>query len=804
MIFKKKKAKKIKDLQLTDAEKRRVERLNREYKPTTQNTLRYATLYENEASLFETGLMHVAKNIYSQSISLQDINYMSAQIEDQLKVVKRLEQGVSALHEDNQFHLLIHNKPVGTDRMENALLPVTSDMTEIAREIALEYNDMIVSRNQTKIGFEVNKYVTITTQADDPVQAQKQLTDTLNSYSRSLRQAKVKSTKMDGSQRMQALSEVLRPESFANYSLKDLQMTGKTTKDFVAPRNINFEKKYFEIDDKFGAVYTLRDYPTHLGDHLFKDLLDVGSEMYIALLANPFGTDEVLKKIRSKRGTIETDEIKQIRQGNKDFLPTELSVSKKTAEGKSAADDWEREVTKSDQKIFSAGIYILFIADSLDELELVAKKAKSAVSKNRLTLEVLYSHQEEGLNTILPIGVNFLGNDQQFVRNFTARNVATQVPFTNVDLQSSSLNARYYGQNQETNNMITVDRQTDVNAPTGMALGTTGSGKSFSIKSNEIIPTRLKFPNDKIVIVDPEGEYVDICREFNGQVIDVHPGASTKLNIMEKVDDSLLTDVGDKDYIDPISQKASLLTGVFSRILGDVDSIEFALIDRVTHLVYEKFSDPTLVDWSNLMKAQVEPEAQTLATKLEPFISGSKNIFSEHSNVDMSNNFIVFNLKGIGSDAVLKSFAMLVIQDFMWNMIVEGKKKQTTWFYYDEIQIHFENDYTASYFSNTWARIRKYGANPLGITQLPMTVLSNKYGYAMFKNTEFFILLKIESDDLQQISDALGISESLGEYCADPTDRGTGLIVAGKTIVPFENPIPKNTRLYELCQTDPS
>lgn len=100
------------------------------------------------------------------------------------------------------------------------------------------------------------------------------------------------------------------------------------------------------------------------------------------------------------------------------------------------------------------------------------------------------------------------------------------------------------------------------------------------------------------------------------------------------------------------------------------------MIDRVTHLVYEKFSDPTLVDWSNLMKEQVEPEAQTLATKLEPFISGSKNIFSEHSNVDMSNNFIVFNLKGIGSDAVLKSFAMLVIQDFMWNMIVEGKRNR--------------------------------------------------------------------------------------------------------------------------------
>ena len=79
---------------------------------------------------------------------------------------------------------------------------------------------------------------------------------------------------------------------------------------------------------------------------------------------------------------------------------------------------------------------------------------------------------------------------------------------------------------------------------------------------------------------------MSIFVEFNGQVIDVHPGASTKLNIMEKADDSLLTDVGDKDYIDQ-SLKRPVVDRCVFKDFGDVDSIEFALIDRVTHLVYE-------------------------------------------------------------------------------------------------------------------------------------------------------------------------------------------------------------------------
>ena len=64
----------------------------------------------------------------------------------------------------------------------------------------------------------------------------------------------------------------------------------------------------------------------------------------------------------------------------------------------------------------------------------------------------------------------------------TTANLATQVPFMNVDLKSDSERALYYGQNQLSNNVITVDRKADLNTGSGVVLGSSGSGKSVTVK----------------------------------------------------------------------------------------------------------------------------------------------------------------------------------------------------------------------------------------------------------------------------------------------------------------------------------
>ena len=141
------------------------------------------------------------------------------------------------------------------------------------------------------------------------------------------------------------------------------------------------------------------------------------------------------------------------------------------------------------------------------------------------------------------------------MRDMTTSNIVTQVPFTNVDLQSKSPWAVYYGQNQLSHNSITLDRQRDLNTPSGVILGSSGSGKSVTVKSMEVIPTLLKNIYDRVIIVDPEDEYSDIGREFGAQMIDIYPGSQTHLNLLDLPDmDKLDTEDGD-----PIAQKSSLL-----------------------------------------------------------------------------------------------------------------------------------------------------------------------------------------------------------------------------------------------------
>lgn len=226
----------------------------------------------------------------------------------------------------------------------------------------------------------------------------------------------------------------------------------------------------------------------------------------------------------------------------------------------------------------------------------------TAARKVGVDFQECFYYQEEGLNTILPIGHTFLNVKRRFIRDMTTLNLATQIPFTNVDLKSESDRALYYGQNQLSNNVITVDRKADLNTGSGVVLGSSGSGKSVTVKSMEIIPTYLKNPEDRIIIVDPEDEYSDIGREFGAQLVDIFIGSKSHLNLLDLPDVSQLKDEDN----DPIGDKSNLLMGLFESILDEVGDVEYTIIDRVTRETYRRFekSDqtPTLKDWHDVLE----------------------------------------------------------------------------------------------------------------------------------------------------------------------------------------------------------
>ena len=65
-----------------------------------------------------------------------------------------------------------------------------------------------------------------------------------------------------------------------------------------------------------------------------------------------------------------------------------------------------------------------------------------------------------------------------------------------------------------------------------------------------------------------------------------------------------------------------------------------------------------------------------------------------------------------------------------------------------------------------------------------------------------FILFKQKKTDIRLLAETINLTDALIRYIEKPKAKGTGLIVAGQTTVPFENPIPKHTELFRLVATD--
>ena len=113
----------------------------------------------------------------------------------------------------------------------------------------------------------------------------------------------------------------------------------------------------------------------------------------------------------------------------------------------------------------------------------------------------------------------------------------------------------------------------------------------------------------------------------------------------------------------------------------------------------------------------------------------------------------------------------------------------------------FRNEYSSNFLFELWKRVRKYGACCTGITQNVSDLLESNNAKTMLANSEFLILMNQAATDRMELAKLLNISETQLSHVTDNDNKGQGLLKFGGAIVPFENPFPKNTKLYKLMTT---
>lgn len=757
--------------------------------PTTQDTIRFKNIYED-------GIMNIDKDWYSNTFKLGDVEYITARQEDKISIIDSYADALNLLEGGSNFQLLVMNKRVTKEKLDSVKYQLQDDSYDAYRE---EYNRLIENRfrNNSK-AFEVNKYITIAIEGVETEQARRQLSDISKDLTSHFSEMDITFQKLNGVERLALFNELLNDEQF-NYNFSDIEESNISEKSFIAPQTIDINENYLQINDKFTKIMYIKTFPKSLGDKLIKNLTNLSFEIIISLNLNLYEDEEISKEIDDVETKALINLVKSQKKASKDgiFLSEEFIGAGRDKINTKLTRKWKEEIEDYDQKIFKGFFAVYLKADSLEQLKDYESQVRRAGNKLGVKFDDIHYYQEEALNTILPIGDNFVDSQRKVSRRMTTSNVATQVPFTQVDVISHSPKAMYYGQNQLSNNMITIDRKRDLLTGSGVITGVSGSGKSMAVKINEIIPNLLRYPDDEIIIVDPENEYGDIGHKFNAQVIDLSIGSDTYINVLDLPDERKLDEIDRRKVIE---NKSNLITTFFEDILEDLTDKQITIIDRVTRQVYKFFKNPTLKEWHKVLVNQPEMEAQELALQVEIYTIGSQSLFSNRTNVNLENKFIVFNLNNLSGK--LKPLALSVIQDFIWNKVVKNRGKRDSWLYFDELQLYFRTQKQATFFTELYSRVRKYGAIPTGITQNVETINNIEEGRKLLSNSEFMVILKQKKNDIAVWKEIISLTEEQIKYIASPKAKGTGIIYAGGVVVPFENPIPKESKLFKLVETD--
>ncbi|MDU6713300.1 MAG: conjugal transfer protein TraE, partial [Staphylococcus aureus] len=365
-----------------------------------------------------------------------------------------------------------------------------ADKGDFYDDVRKEFREMLkLQLAKGNNGLKKMKYITFTTEADNLEQARAKLNRLEVDILSNFKSMGVRAESLDGEERLRLVHDMLNPDKNFDFSYKDLKKK-ESTKSHITPNIFNFAPaNNFKFGKFIGAVSHFQILASELSDRMLSEFLDIDDNIYVAFHIDVVEQAEAIKLIKRKNTDLDRMKIeeqkKAVRAGyDMDIIPSDINTF--GADVKSMLSDLQNR----DERLFVVSIVMMNFARTNQKLE----------------------------NTIAQISSIANRHNCQVKRFLTSSSTAVFMPFTTEELFIDSANSLYYGLNALSQNLIMADRKKLKN-PNGLILGTPGSGKSFSAKremANAILVT-----DDDVIICDPEGEYSNLVKQFNGEVIKV-------------------------------------------------------------------------------------------------------------------------------------------------------------------------------------------------------------------------------------------------------------------------------------------
>lgn len=565
-------------------------------------------------------------------------------------------------------------------------------------------------------------------------------------------------------------------------------------RDFIAPSSLEYESGHFKIGTRWARTLYVYGFPREVFTGWLSPLINLDATMDISMFIYPVESRVVLENLRKKVGQLEASIQINTEKGRVRDPGLQAAISD--------AEELRDKLQVGEERFFRFGLYFTIYADDKEELEYLHRRIEGILGQELIYSKPATVQMEQGFNSTIPQGAD----QMQIRRNMNTGALSTSFPFTSADL--SQEDGALYGINMHNNGLVIFDRFTLENANM-VVFAKSGAGKSFTVKLEALRNLML---GTQIIIIDPENEYERMSDAVGGTYVRMSLSSKTHINPFdlprnidqEEADNALRANLITLHGLLRLMLNNTGQRGVASAPLTPQEQadLDMALIntyaqkgitnDPLTH----QSEPPTITDLYNVL-LQTGSTGPSLAQRLRKYTEGTfSGIFSHQSNVNLDNNFIVFNIRDLEDE--LRPVAMYIVISYIWNTVRADMRQR--FLIVDEAWQLMQYEDSANFMFSIAKRARKYNLGVTTISQDVEDFLSSRMGRAVVANSSMQVLLKQAPSATDLVADTFKLtSEEKKRLTQFPV--GQGLFFAGLNHIHIR--IDASPTEAELITTDP-